>query len=163
MGESSKFPKSWTFEIQTLKQTVYLQNNSNFTLKWSVVLTHTEIDQRSYYSLLNSAFWGWLSMESQPQNPEFRNNPENFHPWKSTHMLAHLVVTYSFCSFSFFLSSTWSSLEQRDIIIRFYHIHLQTSSPTFTQSGHRFSHFHKKTTKGYMHYGAFFPPMRLKY
>ena len=21
-------------------------------------------------------------MESQPQNPEFRINPENFHPWK---------------------------------------------------------------------------------
>ena len=20
-------------------------------------------------------------MESQPQNPELRNNPENFHPW----------------------------------------------------------------------------------
>ena len=20
-------------------------------------------------------------MESQPQNPEFRNNPKNFHPW----------------------------------------------------------------------------------
>ena len=20
-------------------------------------------------------------MESHPQNPEFRNNPENFHPW----------------------------------------------------------------------------------
>ena len=20
-------------------------------------------------------------MESQPKNPEFRNNPENFHPW----------------------------------------------------------------------------------
>ena len=20
-------------------------------------------------------------MESQPQNPEFRNNPENLHPW----------------------------------------------------------------------------------
>ena len=20
-------------------------------------------------------------MESQPQNPEFRDNPENFHPW----------------------------------------------------------------------------------
>ena len=64
-------------------------------------------------------------MESQPQNPEFRNNPENFHPWKSTHILAYLVATYSFCSFSFFLSSTWSSLEQRDTIIRFYHIHPQ--------------------------------------
>ena len=23
-------------------------------------------------------------MESQPQNPEFRNNPENFHPCEST-------------------------------------------------------------------------------
>ena len=22
-------------------------------------------------------------MERQPQNPEFRNNPENFHPWSS--------------------------------------------------------------------------------
>ena len=21
-------------------------------------------------------------MESQPQNPEFSNNPENFHPWR---------------------------------------------------------------------------------
>ena len=21
-------------------------------------------------------------MESQPQNPEFRNNPGNFHPWQ---------------------------------------------------------------------------------
>ena len=21
-------------------------------------------------------------MESQPQNPEFRNNPEKFHPWQ---------------------------------------------------------------------------------
>ena len=35
---------------------------------------------RMYYNLLYSAFWGWLSTESQPQNPEFRNNPENFHP-----------------------------------------------------------------------------------
>ena len=26
-------------------------------------------------------------MESQPQNPEFRNNPENFHPWTSNKML----------------------------------------------------------------------------
>ena len=30
----------------------------------------------------NSAFWGWLSMESQPQNPEFRNNLGNSHPCK---------------------------------------------------------------------------------
>ena len=26
-------------------------------------------------------------MESRPQNPEFRNNPENFHPWVLGHIL----------------------------------------------------------------------------
>ena len=41
---------------------------------------NVKTNQRGYYNLLNSAFWGWLSMESQPQNPEFRINPENFHP-----------------------------------------------------------------------------------
>ena len=40
------------------------------TLKWSIVLINTCVREA------NSAF----SMESQPQNPEFRNNPENFHP-----------------------------------------------------------------------------------
>ena len=39
-----------------------------------------KINQESYYNLPNSAFTGLLSMESQPQNPEFRNNPESFHP-----------------------------------------------------------------------------------
>ena len=43
-------------------------------------LDRLKINQRSFYDLPNSAFWGWLSTESQPQNPEFRNNPENFHP-----------------------------------------------------------------------------------
>ena len=31
-------------------------------------------------------------MESQPQNPEFRNNPENFHPCNTD-----LNITRSFC------------------------------------------------------------------
>ena len=39
-----------------------------------------KLNYRSHYNLPNSAFWGWLSMERQPQNPEFRNNPENFYP-----------------------------------------------------------------------------------
>ena len=83
MCEISNFPKSWTFELQTLKHTVCPQNNINFKLKWSIVSIHTDITQRSYmyYRLQNSAFWGWLSMESLSQNPEFRNNPENSHPW----------------------------------------------------------------------------------
>ena len=48
--------------------------------------TDWKINQRSWYILLNSAFWGWLSVESHPQNPEFRNNLENFHPsrWASS-------------------------------------------------------------------------------
>ena len=46
------------------------------------------INRKTYYNLPNSAFWGWLSMESQPQNPEFRNNPENFHPCYSLFVVA---------------------------------------------------------------------------
>ena len=39
-----------------------------------------QINEAKYYNLLNSVFRGKFSMESQPQNTEFRNNPENFHP-----------------------------------------------------------------------------------
>ena len=72
MGESSKFPKSWTLEIQILKLAGCLQ-------KWIISSLNNYVftNQRSYYNLPNSAFWGWLSMESQTQNPEFRINPEN--------------------------------------------------------------------------------------
>ena len=38
-------------------------------------------------------------MESQPQNPEFRINPENFHP-----CIQKTVVPYSFVSFVSFVS-----------------------------------------------------------
>ena len=30
-------------------------------------------------------------MESQPQNPEFRSNPENFHPWDYLQLLIVLA------------------------------------------------------------------------
>ena len=38
-------------------------------------LDRLKINQKSYNDLPNSAFGGWLSVESQPQNPEFRNDP----------------------------------------------------------------------------------------
>ena len=51
-----------------------------FSLDGWLSLEKLKINERCNYNLLNSAFWGWLSTESQPQNPEFRNNPEKFHP-----------------------------------------------------------------------------------
>ena len=33
-------------------------------------------------------------MESQPQNPEFRINPENFHPCPYEHELSFLPMAY---------------------------------------------------------------------
>ena len=42
MGESSKFPKSWTFETPFLKFAVYLLIMHNFKFKWSNVLIQTE-------------------------------------------------------------------------------------------------------------------------
>ena len=74
------FSKSWTFEIQILKLAGCLQKWIISSLNDSLCLDNLITNQRSYNILPNSAFWGWLSMESQPQNPEFRINPENFHP-----------------------------------------------------------------------------------
>ena len=31
-------------------------------------------------------------MEIQPQNPEFRNIPVTFHPWKCVYELAHAIL-----------------------------------------------------------------------
>ena len=33
-------------------------------------------------------------MESQPQNPEFRINPENFHPWIRDYLFAFFSKIY---------------------------------------------------------------------
>ena len=81
MGESSKLPKSWTLEIQILKLSECLQNWIISSLNDKLSLDYPKTNQRNYYNLPNSAFWGWLSLENRPQNPEFRNNPENFHPY----------------------------------------------------------------------------------
>ena len=51
-------------------------------------------------------------MESQPQNPEFRINPEYFHPWICI-MAVHKEDESCFCSFiSFMLSSLMSKPTQ---------------------------------------------------
>ena len=72
MGESSKFPKSWIFETPILKLAVCPLNSHNSN--GQMYLDSLYIKRKTYYNLPNLAFWGWLSMESQPQNHEFRNN-----------------------------------------------------------------------------------------
>ena len=37
-------------------------------------------------------------MESQPQNPEFRNNPENFHPCKFHNQIKYFLILTLCCS-----------------------------------------------------------------
>ena len=47
-------------------------------------------------------------MESQPQNPEFKNNPENFHPW-ATHrvLMEDLNQTVRICQLVPFAGHTY--------------------------------------------------------
>ena len=81
LGWKFKISKILNFWNSNLKTWSCPLNIHNFKFKWPNVVRQTDyINQRSCYDLPNSAFWGWHSVESQPQNPEFRNNPENFHP-----------------------------------------------------------------------------------
>ena len=78
-GESSKFLKSWTLKnLKSLKMAVCPQSIKNSKFNVQIPLDKLKLTQKSYYYLQNSPF-----LESRPQNPEFRNNPENFaHGWK---------------------------------------------------------------------------------
>ena len=67
----------WKSNLKTCSMPIII---NNFKLKWSMSLDKLKLNQRSHKNLFNSGFWGWLSMESQPQNPEFRINPKNFYP-----------------------------------------------------------------------------------
>ena len=56
---------------QILKLAVCLQSVNNFKFKWSIAQRWTENkSEKQSKSLSNSAFWGWLSTESKPQNVE---------------------------------------------------------------------------------------------
>ena len=92
MGESSKFPKSWNLKnFQHAYKTVKFQ--VKMVLK--LLLDNLKRNMKAYnYDLPNSVFWGWLSMESQPQNPEFRNNPGNSHPCVYIQVHCRLDIFY---------------------------------------------------------------------
>ena len=91
-----KIYKNWPLEIQILKLAIGLQILIIFKFKWSIVFRLTEnISGKLRYNQPNSAFWGWFSKEIQPQNPEFRNNPENFHPWTQVKIYWIYLRTYA--------------------------------------------------------------------
>ena len=95
MGEISK---SRTLENQNLKLAVCLQNIKNSKSNGQIPLDKLKLNQKSYYYLQNSAFWCWLSMKSQLQNPKFMNNPENFHPCKGAGLQSAAVSeSYKYC------------------------------------------------------------------
>ena len=99
-GLFSKPTTQWKFKISkilnfrnfNLKACSMHTRYHNFKFKWSVVLRQTENKSEKLTNVLNSAFWGWLSVESHSQNPEFRNNPENFHPWQPPQVLIYLSI-----------------------------------------------------------------------
>ena len=65
-GWKFKVSKILNLKIEVLKLIVCLQNINNFKIK-SLVNCLLKTSKRSYCNLTNSAFWGWLSMEGQPQ------------------------------------------------------------------------------------------------
>ena len=76
-GRKFKISKILNFWKSSLKHAVCLQLSSIPSLNGHLSIDKLKLNQRSCANLPNSGFWGWLSVESQPKNPEFRNNPAN--------------------------------------------------------------------------------------
>ena len=74
----------WKVSLKILNSGLILKTSTHGLLQ-SIITKRVQMighfQYQSYCNLSNSAFLGCLSMESQPQNPEFTINPENFHPW----------------------------------------------------------------------------------
>ena len=71
VDESSKFSKILKFRTPFLKFAVYPLNILNFKFKWSNILRQTSNKSGIMVSLIQHFVADIL--ESQPQNPEFRN------------------------------------------------------------------------------------------
>ena len=106
--------KSWSIEFKSKKTTECQWLLRISSLNGLLSLNKLNINQRSYYNLPNSAFWGWLSVESQPQNPEFRNNLENFQPWG--------YITKTMVKIPCILSKVILWVFKRNVSLKFYNI-----------------------------------------
>ena len=57
-------------------------------------------------------------MESQPQNPEFRINPENFHPWTCSGIqLTGIVQLFSYLSMERYIVGSQKNLLNEIILL----------------------------------------------
>ena len=68
---------------------------NNFKLKKKIIISLLKINWRGFYNLPKSTF----SKESQPHNPELRNNLQNFHPCME--LLTLIFVLCCFCIHNF--------------------------------------------------------------
>ena len=134
-GWKFKTTKILNFQNSSLKTWGMPTDYSQFSSSnGQLSLDRLSINQRTNYNLTYSAFWGWLSTESQPQNPEFRNNYENFHPWiiqkhihkiNAWHHLACLTPIKSWCIGE---SSTFKKSWTFEILILKHAICLQSNN-----------------------------------
>ena len=97
IGECSKFPKSWTFEISILKLAVCPLNIRNFKIKWSVVLRQTENINRGQ------------KLHSSPRNYEW-NLERTSNSSQSTHPVGRVYRTSALGRITWGSLITYSSL-----------------------------------------------------
>ena len=86
--------------------------------QFEVYLDRPNTNQRTYYS----AFWGRISIESQSQNPEFRNNPGNFHPCSAQYIdpdncYKMVRITWEMLASIWFIRGVCVSLYQKGVAL----------------------------------------------
>ena len=90
MSESEKFSKFQIEEIQIINLHHAFKILLISSLNGQLSLNILKMNQRSQFNLLNSVF----SVESQPQNPDFKSNPENCHPCKCQLEMMYYSLTF---------------------------------------------------------------------
>ena len=71
-GCKFKIPQILNFWNSNFKTCRMATRMDNLKLKW-LCLDNLKTNQKSYYNLFHSAFWGWISMERQPSKSWIQN------------------------------------------------------------------------------------------
>ena len=76
-------------------------------------------------------------MESQPQNPEFRNNPENFHPCILRGLGLEIQIDMYFCPRSIQWRAFCGISSGSSLFAKYLSVHLWVSSIQRVKDSHR--------------------------